>query len=212
LWEKVAMIEQYYRPPSMGDGEGSTGLGEVKCPQCHRGDATAKVSAIARANRGRFELEDGSTAVYESELGALLSQPPRPEGLPLSVVLVAFIVGWLLLALDLVVVALLRSQDEVTIPEAAFSTATWVGIAWFGCLIPGIAVLRYLYLHHRARRAMPAWREQARRWQTFYYCTRSDVVFIRGEDYGVAPEHIEVLYRQGRIQPQPASDGQVVPA
>ena len=141
-------------------------------------------------------MEDGSAAAYESELGALLSRPQRPELLPMSGIVVAFVVGWLLLALDLVVVGALRAQNEVSIPESALETATFLGIAWFGVLIPGAAIARYFVRRENVRRSLPAWREASRRWQSFHYCARDDLVFVPGEGHGVEPEYLSVLYRQ----------------
>ena len=191
------MIEQYPRPRAFEEESDDT----AACPTCGKNDVTSKVSSIARANRGRLVLEDGSWAAYESELGSLLARPQMPEVLPLGSIVVALVVGWLLLALDLVVVAVLREQTVVSIPEAALETATYLGIAWFGLLIPGVAIVRYLVRREYAGRAMPAWRDASRRWQTFRYCARDDIVFVPGATSGVSPEHITLLYRREASEP-----------
>jgi hypothetical protein len=193
--EEHHMIEQHQRPQSVQE-ESKDVEGSGMCPVCRRSDVTSKVSSVARANRGRLALEDGSWAAYESELGSLLSRPSMPELLPLSTVVVAFAVGWLLLALDLVVVAGLRAQTAVSIPEAGLSTATYLGIGWFGLLIPAVAIARYTVRKQSVDQALPAWRHASRRWQSFRYCARDDLVFIPGEGSGVAPEHIAILYGQ----------------
>src|SRR5688572_25163738 len=110
------MIEQYHRPKYIHDDNEPADEGLV-CPVCRRIDATVKASAVARSNRGRLVLEDGTSAAYESELSALLSRPARPELLPVSVIVTAIMVGWLLLAIDLAVVAALRAQEWVSIPN-----------------------------------------------------------------------------------------------
>lgn len=189
------MIEQVSRPDHMED-EPPFGDDGRACPVCHRVDSTTKASYVARVSRGRFLMDDGSYAAYESELSSMLSRPPKPELHPISSIVSAFIVGWLLLAIDLIIVAGLRAQDVVAIPEAALGTATYVGLLWFGLVIPGFAVGRYFMRREAVNRDMPAWREASRRWQTFSYCSRDDIVFVPGEGQGVAPEYISVLYRQ----------------
>ena len=198
------MIEQYDRPRGMTEEENEFPDDARACPTCGRVDAVMKASSVARANRGRFVLEDGSAAAYESELGGLLSRPMRPELLPLSIIVTAFVVGWLLLILDLAVVSVLRAQNEVSIPESALETATYMGIAWFGVLIPGAAIVRYFARRENVKRRLPAWREAAQRWQSFHYCSRDDLVYVPGEGHGVAPEYLSVLYRK-------ASPSTVVP-
>jgi hypothetical protein len=196
------MIEHYQRPKQFEDAGGEVPEDGRACPACKRIDATSKVSSVARANRGRFVLEDGTAAAYESELGGLLSRPPRPELLPVSIIVGAIVVGWVLLALDLAIVAGLRAQDQVAIPAAALGTATWLGFAWFGLLIPGAALLRYLARREAVSQELPAWRDAAQRWQTFHYCARDDLVYVPGEGHGVAPEHVALLYRAAaRMQP-----------
>ncbi len=196
------MIQHYNRPLHLPeDDTTASGQDARGCPTCGRADATMKASSIARANRGRMVLEDGSSAAYESELGGLLSRPPRPEFLPLSVIVGALIVGWLLLALDLVIVGVLRAQDEVSIPGAALDTATYLGIAWFGLLIPAVGVARYFIRRDQVQKELPAWREASQRWQAFHYCARDDVVYVPGEGQGVAPEHIALLYRPVTAKP-----------
>ncbi len=190
------MIEQYPRPQNMTETDAEVPEDGRACPVCGRADATMKASSIARSQRGRFVLDDGSCAAYESELGSLLSRPERPELLSVGIVATAFIVGWLLLALDLAIVAGLRAQDQVSIPNSALSMATYLGIAWFGILIPGVAILRYFTRRESVKRNLPEWREAVQRWQNFSYCSRDDVVFVPGEGHGVTPEHIRVLYRQ----------------
>lgn len=188
------MIEQYHRPQHFTDDGAYVEDGRA-CPVCGRVDSTTKASSVARANRGRFVLEDGSYAAYESELGAMLGRPPKPELLPVGTIVTAFFVGWMLLALNLLIVAGLRAQSQVAIPEAALETATYVGLFWFGLLIPGVAVVRYFSRRETVKRQLPLWREASRRWQTFSYCSRDDLVFVPGEGHGVAPEYISVLYR-----------------
>jgi hypothetical protein len=160
-----------------------------------------KASSVARAQRGRFVLDDGGYAAYETELGSLLSRPERPELLPISAVVTAFIVGWLLLAVDLLIVGLLRAQDEVSIPGGALSMATYLGIFWFGLLIPGVAIARYYARREAVKRDLPGWRESVQRWQAFHYCSRDDIVFVPGEGPGVSPEHVGLLYRQAAPKP-----------
>ena len=194
------MIEQYHRPRYVSDDE-DTEPEALACPVCKRIDATTKASAVARMGRGRLLLEDGTAAAYEGELSALLSRPPRPELLPVSVIVSAIVVGWLLLALDLAVVAGLRAQDQISIPASALNTATYVGLLWFGILIPGAAVVRYFVRRETVKSELPAWREAAQRWQGFHYCSRDDMVYVPGEGHGVAPEHIALLYRRAEAQP-----------
>lgn len=193
------MIEQYHRPQGVTDedhNEHEYPEDGRACPTCGRVDAVMKASSVARSNRGRFMLEDGSYAAYESELGSLLSRPARPEPLPISMIVTAFLVGWLLLALDLAIVGVLRAQDEVSIPESALETATYLGLAWFGVLIPGTAIVRYFVRREQVKRRLPAWRAATQRWQAFHYCSRDDLVFVPGEGHGVAPEYLSILYRQ----------------
>lgn len=206
------MIEQYQRPSHLTEDDDDVPMDGRACPVCGRVDATMKCSAVARANRGRFVLEDGSYAAYESELGSMLGRPPRPELHPLGMIVTAFFVGWLLLALDLAVVAGLRAQNEVSIPESALSTATYLGLAWFGVLIPGAAVVRYFSRREFVRRRLPAWREASRRWQSFHYCSRDDVVFVPGEGHGVEPEYVSILYRETAPAPVVALRQQEVEA
>ncbi len=191
------MIEQYYPPRQLDEAKfnGNGRHHDMACPSCERSDSVVKASAIARSSRGRFILEDGTSAAYETELGSLLSRPARPELLPLSVVVTAFIVGWLLLALDLAIVAGLRQQDQVSIPGSALDTAVTLGIVWFGLLLPGAAIARYMLRRHAVKKALPGWRRASQRWQTFRYCSRDDLVFVPGEGHGVEPNHIAVLYR-----------------
>jgi len=189
------MIEQYHKPQRLHEDDDAPEDGRA-CPVCKRIDVTSKASSIARANRGRFVLEDGTSAAYESELGSLLSRPQRPELLPAGIIVSAILVGWLLLVLDLAIVAGLRAQDQFGIPEAALDTATWMGLAWFGLLLPGSAVLRYFARRESVRQELPAWRDAAQRWQSFHYCARDDLVFVPGEGHGVAPEHVALLYRE----------------
>jgi hypothetical protein len=172
-----------------------------RCPVCNRIDATMKASSVARSQRGRFMLDDGGYAAYETELGSLLSRPQRPELLPMGTVIVAFVIGWLLLAFDLAIVAALRAQDQVAIPDSALSMAMYLGILWFGLLIPGVAIARYFVQRDAVKRDLPEWREAVQRWQNFHYCSRDDVVFVPGEGAGISPEHISVLYRKPEPQP-----------
>jgi hypothetical protein len=197
------MIQHYNRPHSMADDDATatTQPEPHACPACGRVDAIMKASSIARANRGRMVLDDGSCAAYESELGSMLGRPARPEVLPIGVIVSAVLTGWLLLALDLAVVAGIRAQSAVSIPNAALEVATYLGIAWFGLLIPGSGILRYFASRERVNQELPAWREAAQRWQSFHYCSRDDLVYVPGEGQGVAPEHIELLYRKIQ-QPQ----------
>lgn len=195
------MIEQYHRPKYIHDDENQPADEGLVCPVCRRIDATVKASAVARSNRGRLILEDGTAAAYESELSALLSRPARPELLPVSVIISAVVVGLLLLAVDLAIVAGLRMQDEISIPQAALDTATYLGVAWFGLLIPGAAIVRYFARRESVRHELPAWRDAAQRWQSFHYCSRDDLVYVPGEGHGVAPEHVALLYRQPAAQP-----------
>jgi hypothetical protein len=197
------MIEQYYRPKYVfeqgPDSEGTDG--DRACPVCRRVDATTKASSISRSSRGRFVLEDGTAAAYESELGGLLSRPPMPLPLSGSILLTAYIVGWILLGLDLALVAVLQAQDSLSIPRAALEMATYLGLAWFGLLIPGAALLRYFLRREAVNHELPLWRHDVRRWQAFHYCSRDDLVFVPGEGHGVAPEHLGVLYRRGPAHP-----------
>ena len=201
------MIEQYFRPTQLGE-PGSNGHSNhegISCPSCGRSDATLKASSVARSGRGRLLLEDGSSAAYESELCSLLSSPARPEPLPASVVVMALVIGWVLLGLELAILSGVRHQDQVSIPSSALDTATFVGVFWFGLLIPGGALVRNLLRYREVEKRLPAWRQAAERWQAFHYCSRDDLVFVPGEGYGVAPEHIGVLYRETfrRQEPEP---------
>jgi hypothetical protein len=111
------------------------------------------------------------------------------------------IVGWALLVLDFLIVAGLRAQTYVSVPGAALETASYLGIAWFGWLIPGIAIARYFLQRETVRKQTPRWREASQRWQTFHYCARDDVVYVPGEGHGVAPEHVALLYRPANPKP-----------
>ena len=191
------MIEQYYKPRyGIDDDIDSDGQDPTACPACKRIDTTMKASSVARAHRGRFLLQDGTLAAYESELGTLLSRPPRPEALSAGMIASALAVGWFLLALDLAVVAGLQIQSYVSIPAVALETAAYLGLGWFGVLIPGAGVLRYYISVEQVNRALPHWRQDLRRWDTFHYCARDDLVYVPGEGTGVTPEHLGVLYRR----------------
>jgi hypothetical protein len=196
------MIEQYYRPKYVFDQDENSNPDEERaCPVCRRIDQVTKVSSIARSSRGRLVLEDGTSAAYESELGSLLGKPPRPMQLPAGVLLTAFIVGWTLLGVTLALVAFLRGEDSVSVPQSALEMATYLGLGWFGLVIPGTALLRYFVRREAANNELPIWHDDVQRWQSFQYCSRDDLVYAPGEGHGVAPEHIGVLYQQA---PSPA--------
>jgi hypothetical protein len=200
------MIEQYYRPKyvygqDLENSENSNPDEERSCPACRRIDQVSKVSAIARSSRGRLVLEDGTSAAYESELGSILGRPARPMQLPTSALVSAFVVGWVLLGVTLAAVALLQGQESVSVPQSALEMATYLGLGWFGLVIPGAALLRYFVRREAANNELPVWRDDIERWQSFQYCSRDDLVYVPGEGHGVAPEHVGVLYQRA---PSPA--------
>jgi hypothetical protein len=197
------MIEQHYKPGYVIEVDAGREAQDPRaCPACRRIDTTVKASSVARSHRGRLVLEDGTLAAYESELASLLSRPPRPALLSGGVIAGALITGWLLLALDLGIVALLQGQESLSIPESALETAAYLGLAWFGLVIPGAAIVRYYLRLEQANRELPSWREDVRRWSSFHYCSRDDLVYVPGEGHGVDPDHLAVLYHR-RPRPLP---------
>jgi hypothetical protein len=122
-----------------------------------------------------------------------------PVALSGTVLVTAFAVGWILLALDLALVAALQAQDSLSVPRQALEAAVYTGLAWFALLMPGTALARYFIRREAVSRELPLWRSEVRRWQQFHYCSRDDLVFVPGEGHGVAPEHMSVLYRSTPI-------------
>ena len=163
------------------------------CPACGRNDMLSRVSSIARSGRGRLLLEDGSAAEFESELAAMLAEPEMPRALPLTGVVQACVLSLVALGVDLGIVALLRGQDLVAVPDASLRLATWGGIAWFGLFVPLVALGRYLGSRDRATRGQEPWQEAVVRWHDAYYCSRDDVVFLPG-GASMAPEDARALW------------------
>ena len=172
------------------------------CPACSRNDMLSRVSSIARSGRGRLLLEDGSAAEFESELAALLAEPEKPRPLPVFGVVQACVLSLIALGVDLAIVALLRGQDLIAVPDASLSIATWGGIVWFGLFVPLVALGRYLGSRDRASRGLEPWQEAVMRWRAAYYCARDDVVFMPGSS-AVTPEDATTLWSRSP-QPRPA--------
>ncbi len=172
------------------------------CPACGRNDMLSRVSSIARSGRGRLLLEDGSAAEFESELAALLAEPEKPRALPITGVVQACVLSLVVLGVDLGMVALLRWQDFLAVPDASLSLATWGGLAWFGLFVPLVALGRYLGSRDRATKGLEPWQESLMRWRDAYYCSRDDVVFMPGST-AVAPEDATTLWSRP-VQPRPA--------
>jgi hypothetical protein len=198
---EIVMIERPFQPGTVIEDSGTAGRDELACPACKRVDTTLKASAVARANRGSFVLDDGTLAAYQSELGAVLSRPPKPETLSGGIILAAFVAGWLLLGMDIGIIALLQNQKSLAVPSAALETAAYLGVFWFGLLIPGAAIVRYQLRRVRVNRELPEWHEDVRRWSSFHYCSRDDLVYVPGEGRGVDPDRIRLLYQRTSAAP-----------
>ena len=174
------------------------------CPVCERNDALTRVASIARSGRGRLLLEDGSSAEFESELSALLGEPEKPRPLPLWGIAWGCVFSFAALAVDLAIIALLRAQNLIAVPDAALDVAKWGGIGWFALLVPLVAVGRYLGSRDRAQKGLEPWRDAVHRWRMAYYCSRDDVVFLpHGEP--VAPEEATSLWTP--VEPPPPRRG-----
>lgn len=189
----------------------------ASCPVCGNGDTIAKASAIARSGRGRFTLDDGSSADFETELAKLLGEPapPRPLGTPQA--LAAVLVSWIILGVDLLAVAALRLQDLVSLPEVSLEVATWLGVGWFGFLIPLVSLGRYAFSRHQATRALAPWRESVSRWHEAFYCSRDDIVFLAGGNATpLPPEEARQLWspENGAVakQHRPVDKNEMLPA
>ena len=165
------------------------------CPVCYSVDRVDKVSNVVRSGRGKLIWEDGEVAHYETELSELLDEPERPKAMSIFQALLGLVPPLLVLGAILGVLSLLRVQDYVSIPEDALGVSRNIALAWFGVLIPGVLVVRYLQSRSDLKREMPLWMLARRRWTGLYYCSRDDVVFAETSDVVAAPSEInDLLY------------------
>ena len=166
-----------------------------RCPVCHESETVALASGVSRAGRGRLLLADGNIGEYETELAALLSEPPRPREQTFSEVVTAVAIGLAMVVLTLVAVAVLRWQEFTEIPAEALDIALIMGVAWFGLLMPVVMLGRFLENRHRMQEELPRWREAVARWRQACYCSRDDIVFVPGRDeVPLAPEDASRLW------------------
>jgi hypothetical protein len=188
-------------------GKTRPGLARATCPVCQSPDHSDKVSNVVRSGRGKLTFGNGETARYETELAQLLEEPPRPRAVPILHAALDAIPPLLALAGVLLVLALLRGQDYVAVPERALEVARNIGLAWFGVLIPGVLLLRYAQGRLDLERQLPAWVVAHRRWTALYYCSRDDAVFSPILNAVAAPEEIRgMLYVATSPQPEVAHE------
>lgn len=160
------------------------------CPVCSSAAHTDKVSNIVRSGRGKLIFLNGEVARYETELAELLDEPPRPLDIPVRRAVLCALPPLLVLAGILVALPLIQGQPYLAVPAPATEVAQKIGIAWFGVLIPGVAILRYTQTRAELARDLPAWTLARRRWTALFYCSRDDVVFSPILNASASPEEI----------------------
>jgi hypothetical protein len=174
----------------------------LHCPICGSAGHSDRVSNIVRSGRGRLVFANGEVAEYETDLARLLAEPARPRELPLGRAVVDALLPLLVLGLLIAGLALVRSQDYLSVPERATEVARNVALAWFGVLIPGVLILRYAQSRMDRERELPAWRQAHRRWTSLYYCSRDDVVFSSVLSGAVPPQEMSAMLYPGHVPPE----------
>lgn len=175
-----------------GDG---TGRNAARCPVCLSSDRIEKASSVVRTGRGSMLWMDGEVAQYETEIAQLLAEPTLPRPMPAGQAFFSIAASWLAMAAVLGVVALLRMQEFVDLPELSLDAVTIMSLLWFGLASPGIVLLRYSQLQSAIRDETPRWQQARERWMRLYYCGRDDIVFIPQELLVLSPERVaDLLY------------------
>ena len=182
------------------------------CPVCYSVDRVDKVSNVVRTGRGKLIWEDGEVAHYETELSELLDEPRQPKAVPIHKALLGLVPPLLVLAATLGVLSLLSAQEYTTIPENALKASRNIALVWFGVLIPGVLLVRYLQGRSELEREVPRWMLARRRWTGLYYCSRDDVVYAENSDIVVSPAEVsDLLYDPPPVLVQPQKQEVAIP-
>lgn len=163
------------------------------CPICRSTQAVDKVSNVVRGGRGRLIWDDGEVAHYESELSRLLDEPPVPRVQSIVRAFAEFIPPLVVLALVLAGIGLLGMQSFVTISEGTLGVSRLIAIAWFGFVIPGVLLVRYIQERLEVKKERPIWMAARRRWTGLYYCSHDDLVFSQDASFTVTPTEMQTL-------------------
>jgi hypothetical protein len=165
----------------------------VTCPVCQSKDRLDKVSSIVRQGRGKLFWQDGEVAHYETELAEMLEGPSPPRRVAFYRPALDCLPPLLVLAVILMVLAALRAQTYIDIPVEATHVSRSVALAWFGLLIPAVAVVQFVQARLAQRTEQVTWAHAHRRWAALYYCSRDDIVFAPSLRMIASPADIHSL-------------------
>ncbi len=171
------------------------------CPTCNRTDRAEKVSSVVRQGSGVILPSSGvrEPQPYVTSLARTLSlpDPPRASNYPRTVA--SIVVSWVMGAIVVGAVALLKAQSLVDLPSLPLDAALYGTIVLFGLLLPLLLLWRTVLQQRAFRRQLPQWRHVRARWSRLYYCFRDDVVFYGGSDVAVSPDSVRSLLGGGDV-------------
>jgi hypothetical protein len=101
--------------------------------------------------------------------------------------------AWLLGAIVLAPLLLLRAQSLFEMPSGPLQAGIYATLAWFGLVMPALIFWRTASARHHYREVLPAWKAADSRWLQLYYCHRDDVVFLAGSAQAAPPDDLSGL-------------------
>lgn len=184
---------QRFQPPSVAS--------EIVCPHCHRDDKVAKVSGIVDSeSRESLGVAYGKyQSVYTSsnttsDLARRLSPPQKPEVPENSILTTLGSLGFLG-GLFGIVYTIMQLTPTPGIRNQSPEQGIMIMVVGFGLFVLAI-ILPAGKGKNKYQEQVEKWKKAIVRWNLAYYCYRSGVVYVKGENTYVDPaDFSKILYR-----------------